>query len=72
MRETRGREPGPAQGLARAGPAVAAAGEASARRVSMMSDTGQSRIKHRVSKVLRVMVSPCFMRYRMWEEKPCL
>ena len=34
-------------------------------RYSITSDTGQSKIKHRVSSVFSVMVSPCFMRCKM-------
>lgn len=41
-------------------------------RYSITSDTGQSKIKHRVSSVFSVMVSPCFMRCRVLAETPCL
>lgn len=39
---------------------------------SRMSCTGQSRIKQRVSRVFVVMASPCFMRYSVFADNPCL
>lgn len=39
---------------------------------SMISDTEQSRIKHKVSSVLVVIAFPCFMRCRVLAEMPCL